>query len=166
MGSDWSKLQAITRRTTALAWSTGEMGGSIGNAQLVVRRSRSALNCGGPSNVRSSAAESRWCCWTIWASIPRRGRGCCEQLLDELRGKLVLVYTPTYDPESNRIEWLWRSLRRVVTHTHQHATLPPLLEAADKWACELTSLQILRQIGSPFADPVDLPDRHTLAHAA
>ncbi|MGA9014553.1 MAG: transposase [Acetobacteraceae bacterium] len=95
-----------------------------------------------------------------------KGSRLLRQLLDELRGKLVLVYTPTYDPESNRIEWLWRSLRRVVTHTHQHAILPPLLEAADKWACELTSLQILRQIGSPFADPVDLPDRHTLAHAA
>jgi hypothetical protein len=24
---------------------------------------------------------------------------------------------PTYDPDANRIEWLWRSLRRTVTHT-------------------------------------------------
>ena len=63
-----------------------------------------------------------------------KGSRLLRALLDELRGKLVLVYTPPYDPESNRIEWLWRSLRRAVTHTHQHATLPPLLEAADTWA--------------------------------
>ena len=52
----------------------------------------------------------------------------------ELRGQLVLVYTPAYDPESNRIEWLWRSFRRAVTHGHTRATLPPLLEDADTWA--------------------------------
>ena len=95
-----------------------------------------------------------------------KGSRLLRELLDELRGKLVLVYTPTYDPESNRIEWLWRSLRRAVTHTHHHATLPPLLEAADTWAHKLTPLKILRQIGSPFADSVDPPDLHTLAHAA
>jgi transposase len=95
-----------------------------------------------------------------------KGSRLLRQLLDELRGKLVLVYTPTYDPESNRIEWLWRSLRRAVTHTHQHATLPPLLEAADTWAHKLTSRMILRQIGSPFADTLHPPDRRALAHAA
>jgi hypothetical protein len=95
-----------------------------------------------------------------------KGSRRLRALLDELRGKLVLVYTPTYDPESNRIEWLWRSLRRAVTHTHHHATLPPLLEAADIWAHKLTPLKILRQIGSPFADSVDPPEGHTLAHAA
>jgi hypothetical protein len=95
-----------------------------------------------------------------------KGSRLLRALLDELRGKLVLVYTPTYDPESNRIEWLWRSLRRAVTHTHHHATLPPLLEAADTWAHTLTPLKILRQIGSPFADSVDPPELHTLAHAA
>lgn len=95
-----------------------------------------------------------------------KGSRLLRALLDELRDKLVLVYTPPYDPESNRIEWLWRSLRRAVTHTHQHATLQPLLEAADTWAHKLTPRQILRQIGSPFADTVDPPDQQTLAHAA
>ena len=37
---------------------------------------------------------------------------------------LMLVYTPPYDPEANRIEWLWRALRRAVTHTHTRETLP------------------------------------------
>jgi transposase len=35
-----------------------------------------------------------------------------SRLLEELGGQLVLVYTPTYDPDANRIEWLWRALRR------------------------------------------------------
>jgi hypothetical protein len=39
-----------------------------------------------------------------------KGSLLLRQLLAELRGQLVLVYTPAYDPESNRIEWLWRSL--------------------------------------------------------
>ena len=38
------------------------------------------------------------------------GKLTSRQLLAELRGQLILVYTPAYDPESNRIEWLWRSL--------------------------------------------------------
>jgi hypothetical protein len=86
-------------------------------------------------------------------------------LLEELRGQLVLVYTPTYDPEANRIEWLWRALRRAVTHTHSRETLPPLLEDADAWAATITPFEILRQIGSPFAD-ADPVDDHELPHAA
>ena len=35
-------------------------------------------------------------------------------LLAELGEDLVLVYPPTYDPDANRIEWLWRALRRPV----------------------------------------------------
>src|SRR6266550_6667277 len=68
-----------------------------------------------------------------------KGSLLLRQLLEELRGQLVLVYTPTYDPESNRIEWLWRSLRRAVTHTHTHQSLPPLLDDADHWAHTISS---------------------------
>jgi transposase len=77
----------------------------------------------------------------------------------------VLVYSPTYNPEANRIEWLWRALRRAVTHTHTRETLPPLLEDADAWARTISPTEILRQIGSPFADadPIDL---HELTLAA
>jgi hypothetical protein len=36
-------------------------------------------------------------------------------------------------------------------------TLPPLLEDADRWAHTISPTDILRQIGSPFAetDPID-----------
>jgi transposase len=95
-----------------------------------------------------------------------KGSRLLRALLEELRGKLVLVYTPPYDPESNRIEWLWRSLRRAVTHTHHHATLQPLLQAAHTWAHKLTPRQILRQIGSPCADTLHPRNSQALADAA
>lgn len=95
-----------------------------------------------------------------------KGSLLLRQLLAELRGQLILVYTPAYDPESNRIEWLWRSLRRAVTHTHRRETLPPLLDDADTWARTLSPSEVLRQIGSPFADDVDPPGDQILVHAA
>jgi transposase len=89
-----------------------------------------------------------------------------RHLLDELRGQLILVYTPAYDPDANRIEWLWRALRRTVTHTHTRETLAPLLEDADAWAHTISPTEVLRQIGSPFADtPTPSTDKE-LTHAA
>src|ERR671922_926095 len=52
-----------------------------------------------------------------------KGSRLLRALLTELGQDLVLVYTPTYDPDANRIEWLWRALRRTVTHTHQRQRL-------------------------------------------
>jgi transposase len=94
-----------------------------------------------------------------------RGSLLLRDLLEEVRGQLVLVYTPAYDPDANRIEWLWRALRRAVTHTHTRATLPPLLEDADAWARTISPTEILRQIGSPFADTHPSLDQD-LAYAA
>jgi transposase len=81
-----------------------------------------------------------------------KGSLLLRQLLDELRGQLILVYTPAHDPDANRIEWLWRALRRAVTHTHARESLAPLLEDADSWAHRISPMEVLRQIGSPFAD--------------
>jgi transposase len=94
-----------------------------------------------------------------------KGSLLLRALLAELRGQLVLVYTPTYDPEANRIEWLWRALRRAVTHAHTRETLALLLEDADAWARTISPTDILRQIGSPFAD-ADPSDEHELTYAA
>ena len=58
-----------------------------------------------------------------------KGSLLLRALLAELGQDLVLVYTPTYDPDANRIEWLWRALRRTVTHTHQRQRLEDLLAA-------------------------------------
>jgi hypothetical protein len=81
-----------------------------------------------------------------------KGSLLLRQLLDDMRGKLVLVYTPAYDPDANRIEWLWRALRRAVTHNHSREMLPALLDDSDDWAHGISPLEVLRQIGSPFAD--------------
>jgi transposase len=87
----------------------------------------------------------------------------CET--EELRGQLVLIYTPAYDPDANRIEWLWRAFRRAVTHAHTREVLPPLLADADAWAHPISPTEILRQIGSPFAD-AELTHDQDVAHAA
>ena len=80
-----------------------------------------------------------------------KGSRLLRALLVELGEDLVLVYTPTYDPDANRIEWLWRSLRRTVTHTHQRRTLAELLADAQAWARSIAPAAVLSQIGSPFA---------------
>ena len=82
-----------------------------------------------------------------------RGSRLLRALLAEAGPRLVLVYTPRYDPDANRIEWLWRALRRSVTHAHQRETLDLLLADADAWAAALPPDDVLRQIGSPFARP-------------
>ena len=95
-----------------------------------------------------------------------KGSRLLRALLEELGEQLVLVYTPTYDPDANRIEWLWRSLRRAVTHTHQRQRLDDLLADADRWAHTITPAQVLSQIGSPFATDQQLTPGKELDHAA
>ena len=95
-----------------------------------------------------------------------KGSRLLRALLAELGEDLVLVYTPTYDPDANRIEWLWRSLRRTVTHTHQRQTLVELLADADRWAHTITPTQVLSQIGSPSALDQQPPAGEELHHAA
>jgi transposase len=95
-----------------------------------------------------------------------KGSRLLRGLLAELGGQLVLVYTPTYDPDANRIEWLWRALRRSVTHTHRRQTLTELLADADRWAHTITPAQVLSQIGSPFAPDQQPPVGEVLNHAA
>src|SRR5512132_4434357 len=95
-----------------------------------------------------------------------QGSRLLRALLAELGEQLVLVYTPTYDPDANRIEWLWRSLRRTVTHTHRRQSLAELVADADRWARTITPAQVLRQIGSPFAPDQQPTISEELDHAA
>jgi hypothetical protein len=92
-----------------------------------------------------------------------KGSRLVRTLLAERDPHLRSVYTPASDPDSNRIEWLGRALRRAVTHTHQRASLAALLADADHWAATITPAQILRQIGSPFAHAQS--DEPALDHA-
>jgi DDE superfamily endonuclease len=95
-----------------------------------------------------------------------KGSRLLRELLAELGEQLVLVYTPTYDPDANRIEWLWRALRRSVTHTHRRQALVELVADADRWARAITPAQVLSQIGSPFALDQQSPAGQELDHAA
>lgn len=95
-----------------------------------------------------------------------KGSRLLRALLEELGQDLVLVYTPTYDPDANRIEWLWRALRRQVTHSHRRQVLVELVADADQWAHTITPARVLSQIGSPFAPDQQPPVREELDHAA
>lgn len=95
-----------------------------------------------------------------------KGSRLLRALLEELGENLVLVYTPTYDPDANRIEWLWRALRRAVTHTHRRQRLEDLLADADRWAHTITPAKVLSQIGSPFAPDQQPVLSEELNHAA
>jgi hypothetical protein len=95
-----------------------------------------------------------------------KGSRLLRELLAELGEDLVLVYTPTYDPDANRIEWLWRALRRAVTHTHQRASLAELLADAEQWARTISPAEVLSQIGSPFATNQQTTPGEELGHAA
>ena len=79
-----------------------------------------------------------------------------RQMLAELHAHLRLIDTPAYDPDANRIEWLWRWSRREVTHNHQRMTFAALLEdiQAHFEALRQYPNLVLRQIGSPFADQI------------
>ena len=95
-----------------------------------------------------------------------KGSRLLRALLEELGEQLVLVYTPTYDPDANRIEWLWRALRRTVTHTHTRQRLDDLVADAERWARTIPAAQVLSQIGSPFAPDQWPVGREELNHAA
>lgn len=82
-----------------------------------------------------------------------RGSRLVRDLLAEAAGQLRLVYTPAYDPEANRIEWLWRPVRRVVTHDHQRTDFDTLLSdlRAEFDTLARTPTATLAHIGSPCA---------------
>jgi DDE superfamily endonuclease len=94
------------------------------------------------------------------------GSKLVRQMLAELHDHLRIIYTPAYDPDANRIEWLWRWSRREVTHNHQRATFAALLEDIHDHFHTLGQHPnlVLRQIGSPFA--AQGSDTQALAHAA
>jgi transposase len=89
-----------------------------------------------------------------------------RSMLTELSGQLTLVYTPAYDPDANRIEWLWRISRRIVTHNHQRTDFASLLADARTHFETLSRNpdDLLRHIGSPFAPDREATQPHT--HAA
>jgi transposase len=81
-----------------------------------------------------------------------RGSIKLRELLADVGSALRLVYTPSYDPDSNRIEWLWAIFRDAVTHNHHRQTLTDLLADAEQWVQALAPADVLHHLGSPGAD--------------
>ena len=73
-----------------------------------------------------------------------------RSMLAEFQEHLYVVYTPAYDPDANRIEWLWRVSRRVVTHNHHRCTFELLLADVERHfqALAQAPAEVLRHIGS------------------
>lgn len=88
-----------------------------------------------------------------------------RRMLTELSDQLYLVYTPAYHPDANRIEWLWRISRRVVTHNHQRRDFETLLTDVRTHFDTLARSpdDLLRHIGSPFAPDKRPTQSQTLA---
>ena len=66
---------------------------------------------------------------------------------------VLLVYTPAYDPDANRIEWLWRVTRRAVTHAHDRTAIEDLTADLTGHFAALAAdpAAVLRHVGSPNA---------------
>lgn len=88
------------------------------------------------------------------------GSKLVRAMVADLGEQLVLVYTPAYDPDANRIEWLWRWTRREVTHNHHRTAFADVQEDLRQHFEHLLQQPhaVLRQLGSPYADgPLALP---------
>jgi transposase len=96
------------------------------------------------------------------------GSKLVRQMLAELEGQLQVVYTPAYDPDANRIEWLWRVSRRAVTHNHQRRDFATLCADAEAHFRGLADHPdaVLAHIGSPGFPEQANPIAQPLAHAA
>jgi transposase len=96
---------------------------------------------------------------------PRRAK-LLRALLEEYKDDLLLVYTPAYDPDANRIEGLWRWSRREVTHNHHRETCAALVQDIQVHFQTLAyqPTLVLRHLGSPFVDHV--PEEPARAWAA
>jgi DDE superfamily endonuclease len=79
-----------------------------------------------------------------------------RQVLSACTGVLHLVYTPAYDPDANRIEWLFRVTRREVTHNHHRQEMVGLIRDAHTHfqGLQADPAAVLRHIGSPGVAPL------------
>jgi transposase len=59
--------------------------------------------------------------------------GIVRRGLDALAGRVVLVFLPSYSPDLQPAERLWRQWRPNVTHNHTRETLDALQEDSDAW---------------------------------
>lgn len=68
--------------------------------------------------------------YVAWDNAHTHQGGEVDQVVQDAKGRLVLLYLPTYSPWLNPIEMLWRHCRREVTHCELFASMQALTDAA------------------------------------
>jgi hypothetical protein len=93
------------------------------------------------------------------------GSKLVRAMVAEVADVLRLVYTPAYDPDANRLEWLWRPVRRAVTHNHQRREVATLRTDLEAVFCHLTAhpAEVLAHLGSPGLVLVDAAEPQAVA---
>lgn len=96
--------------------------------------------------------------FVLWDNLgvhTRRGSKRLGAWLDAHTDQIRLIYTPTYDPDANPTERLWRAMRPRVTHNHHRDDLVGFY--ADAWSyfagLDQAPDRVLAHLGSPFAPP-------------
>jgi len=134
----------------AIDWRTGWLSHGIG-----WRRDSAAICLQLAHLVERSQARGR-SVLLLWDNLgihTRRGSKLLRAWLDEHTEQIRLLYTPTYDPDANPTERLWRAMRPKVTHTHHRDDLADLYADARTYFDGLDAApeRVLAHIGSPFA---------------
>jgi putative transposase len=60
-----------------------------------------------------------------------------QRILEQYADRLIMCSLPTYAPQLNVIELLWKHLRRQVTHNHLFESVAALVEAIEQFFAEL-----------------------------
>lgn len=81
--------------------------------------------------------------------------GIVRTALDELGGRIVLVFLPTYSPDLAPAERLWRQWRPNVTHNHTRSTLAELEADSDAWLTTMAAkpTTVLQALALPITQP-------------
>jgi hypothetical protein len=76
--------------------------------------------------------------------------GIVRRALDNLAGRVVLVFLPTYSPHLQPAERLWRQWRPNVTHNHTRGNMADLQADSDTWLGRMAAdpEAVLRALGN------------------
>ena len=79
-----------------------------------------------------------------------------DDFLLKHQDRLELVFLPTYSPNLNLIEKLWKMMRAQVTNNQSFADLPALSQAVVRWFDKLSFTQFCSLMGVSETTPADL----------
>lgn len=93
--------------------------------------------------------------YLAWDNATTHSKAAVDEVVERAKGRLTLLYLPTYSPWLNPIEMLWRHWRREVTHCELFPSIDHLVEATYDFfeRCNTSLNKVLSVIG---ANPKDL----------